>query len=136
MKRVVALILLTFMIVNLTSCSDGSLLSDTYYPDYDVLTENLDHAEIVQLPEKPSDELEIIRSFSYEESLSVVEDFCKIEYTTHYLSLLTTPKWVEGLCLRIIRADGEYIDYGTTDGAFGQCTNKKDFEAFIAKYTA
>ena len=136
MKKIFSLILFAFVILNFTSCKDGSLLSDTYLPDYVELTENLDHAEIVRLPANSSDELVVIRSFSYEESLALIEDFCKIEYTTHYLSLLTTPKWMEGTCLRIIRNDGEYIDYGTTDGVFGRCTNEEEFEAFIAKYTA
>ena len=123
------------MMLNFASCKDGSLMSDTYYMDYNTLTADLDHAEIVQLPANASDELKVIRSFSYEESMIVIEDFCKIEYTTYYLSLLTTPKWVEGTCLRIIRTDGEYVDYGRTDGVFGQCTNEEEFEAFIAKYT-
>ena len=134
MKKTLIIVLLILLIFNFASCKDSSLMSYTYHKDYNTLIENLDHAEIVRLPSNASDKSVIVRTFSYDESLVVIKEFCEIEYTMHYLSLLTTPKWVYGTCLRIISTDGEYTDYGVTDGAFGQCKNE-EFEGFISKYT-
>ena len=134
MKKTLIIVLLILLIFNFASCKDSSLMSYTYHKDYNTLIENLDHAEIVRLPSNASDKSVIVRTFSYDESLVVIKEFCEIEYTMHYLSLLTTPKWVYGTCLRIISTDGEYTDYGVTDGVFGQCKNE-EFEGFISKYT-
>ena len=135
MKKIVSVVLIAIIGFMLISCEDRAILGDTYYNDFNKLTQSLDHVEIVQLSTRDADEPVIIRSFSYEESLFVIKDFCKIEYTIYYLAVLTTPKWVSGICLRIVRTDGGYNHYGKTDGAIGQCTNETDFDDFIAKYT-
>lgn len=134
MKKIISIILLISMVVFMTSC-DSDLLTDVYYHNYNELIENLDHAEIVQLSDNNDAGAVVVRTFSYTESLSVIEDFCKIEYTVFYLAILTTPRWVYGTCLRIVDTNGEYSDYGVNDGAIGSCTEKADFDAFIAKYT-
>ena len=134
MKKIIAIILLLLIVLFMTSC-ESKLLTHAYYNDYDKLTENLDHVEIVELPSNSTDEVAVIRTFTYEESLAVIEDFCSIEYTISYPAIFTTPRWVYGTCLRVVHTNGEYNDYGVTDGFIGSCTDKADFDAFINKYT-
>ncbi|MBQ3016532.1 MAG: hypothetical protein IJD79_07115 [Clostridia bacterium] len=140
MKKVILLILVLSLVLSLYSCSIVDYIINGKTDDveicfeYEDLISGMTYVQIADW-KQTSDEVIVLKEFTYEESLVLLYDFSQITYTT-YIPIYGGPPGPNGVCIKVFYEDGDwdfYSYYGTNTMLRSYCSQKVYYD-LISKY--
>ena len=140
MKKTIVLIILLLSILLLSSCEvidfvlniEPPCKNENYYFDYEKLTYRMVK---VQIAEWTSDDVIVLKEFTYEESLQIIYDLCQIKHMW-YIPFYGGPPGPDGICIKVFyeNDDWEFFSYyGTSTEICAPCS-KDEYFNLLSKY--
>ena len=130
MKKNIFVIVLLIILLSFTSCIHS------FYFEYDELIKDVKNAEIINLDTdyEDDDDIEILFVFDYDETLKLLDEFSKIEYTDAPIGPGVPPR-PRGHCIRVWYSDGHCDVYGSSGTSVRWGRGDSDaFNTLIDKY--
>ena len=146
MKKIIALLLCLSALFCLTSCDAiiDRFKTVYFYYDFEEISQNVEKAEIIQLPHSDifldeidnleESEIEILATFNYDRTMELLQDFSQIQYFDSLFLYNGPPRFGEK-CIRVWYLDGTFDIYSSqiTTVRWG-CTHRVDFYGLINRY--